>query len=388
MNETFFSDEVNVDTSESGEGVSSDKVFGRLINALVNHWTQRLGTNADGLVPERIYSLFEETMAEFDSYSRDPYQIQFDSEGKPIWGEDKLLKLFGYGNDYAYQHGISQSESVLRVDNNSFIGSLLNAYRWKNEFDEQLKNINKKCDPQSFEARKLITLCGLILRAKLGEDAQFTYAGERYIAAVSALDSKLRVHSGNYINAVPFRHADTLCKIDSIRLIEKIEQQIVKIESNSYDGKGTDIRSNDGVIRIAAFGSFCDKPAEGEKHNIETLAEEGFFKSLKYEKKTYKVEIAYFELIREGVASAVYREVDKTVVPSDLLQGDLYDPDFLGRTVSSKYDIICLLDMGSLYSDTSRGLKLRSVTPFEEAWDNIRSVEVQKSRRDLCQGIH
>lgn len=363
----------------------------RLISSLADYWAKRINADKnDGRhSPERIYRLFSETIAAFDRYARNPYELVKDQSGMPIWGEDYFLNLLGYDGRLIHAKNNNDGETpegvALVANKDTHVSYLLNAYRWNNEFVEQLNNMNEECDQETFWARKLITLCALVLRTKLSFDVQFTYSGERFIAASSAFNRKNKSSNKSVVTAVPFRHAETLSPIDSIRLIEKVNQQIVKIESASYsEGNPQSSRNNGNLIRIAVFGAFCDEPAERNgKYNIELFADKGYFlgeKNVHGEKTEYKVKITRFELKTLGLASAVYQEVPETENQADLIRGDIYDPEFLGETVSSKYDIICLLDMGCLYADTCRNLDFRKTSPYEEALNSIRSVEIQKSR--------
>lgn len=325
-----------------------------------------------------IYEVYLRLVEKFKKYSNDPYQF-----GSNEWGEDSFLIEFGscieeenepnmaskgiLDNIVCLKQYEDTSKNYLHLNRKNNYNLMLNALR-NAELAHRLNKISEQADPNSYLLRTLFTTRVLTLRKEIDSLNQFTFLGERYVAAKSALSDKLPKAKGDFINVIPFRHTEALSSIDSTRLIEKVKQQII------YKEKLNDAFEKE--IRIAVFGVFADKPLyESEKHNIERLAETGFFND-------YRVSITYFSIKKMLDSSIVFEENDCNIKKENRISGDLYDHRFL-EAVAEKYDITCLLDMGCLYADTCRGLDFRKSSPYEEVVDCIRVIDVQKERDGL-----
>lgn len=325
-----------------------------------------------------FYDFYSKSSAHYKAYSADPFPF-----GSDKWGEEVFWADFGYfgksdlstkSNDL--MHDNETGETYLRIYKESCINLILAKFR-SAELLRFYDEVDENADKSSYPMRKLICARALDLRKRIDDFALFTYQGNRYVAAKSALKHDLEVESGDYLNAVPFQHALSLSDIDSTRLIEKVRHQIAykKRYSNS-----SNVKKDDNVIRIAAFGAFSD---EGEL-NIEALAKAGFFKAQDGSNIQYDVKVTYFKLKKLGYASIDFEEDDEGIPDSDRIIGNLYDIDFL-RRVSAKYDITCLLDMGCFYCDTSRNQKSQNSVSYDVE-DCIRAIEVQKNG-DKIDGI-
>ncbi|MBR0081837.1 MAG: hypothetical protein IJP98_03745 [Clostridia bacterium] len=351
------------------------------ISSLVNGFDQQEQT--DSALAQRFYQFYTRTVDLFNKYSKDPYSI-----GAP-WGEEVFLSAFGYFDDHAtynnsndvlendntacLQYDVDSGETYLRVNGTTSINILLNNHKME-LMSRKLNEIAENPDKESYLLRKLIAARSLTLRKVINDFAQFTYAGERYVATRSALKDDLKTYDGNYINAIPFQHAQSLSRIDSARLIEKIWHQIAykKKYKNAYCRA-----SNENVILIAAFGSFSD---DG-KLNIEALAKDGFFRENKDDPQSeqYDVKVVHFKLKSLNAASIDFVEDDESIPFDKRITGNLHDVNFLKR-VTDKYDITCLLDMGCFYSDTCRGIDFSKGSPYEDVLECIRIINVQKDR--------
>ena len=319
-----------------------------------------------------FYDFYSKSSAHFKAYSADPFPF-----GSDKWGEEVFLDDFGYFGKSERSTKSNElirddetGETYLRICKKSCINLMLAEFR-SAELLRFYDEVDEVADKSSYPMRKLICARALDLRKRIDDFALFTYKGNRYVAAKSALKHDLEVESGDYLNAVPFQHALSLSDIDSTRLIEKVRHQIAykKRYSNCSNAD-----KDDNVIRIAAFGAFSD---EGEL-NIEALAKAGFFKAQDGSNIQYDVKVTYFKLNKIGYASLDFEEYDESIPNSDRIIGNLYDIDFLKR-VSAKYDITCLLDMGCFYCDTSRNQKSQNAFAYDVE-DCIRAIEVQKNR--------
>ena len=319
-----------------------------------------------------FFGFFINSVSGFRQYSKDPYPI-----GDEVWGEEVMLKEFGYfaglindnaetvwETDYSScrRHDYESGENILCVNKLNII-YLLNNFRMSMLFDK-LEKINLEADEDTFFLRKLIAARALRIRANIDSFVQFTYAGARYVASKSALKPNLKISDDKKYNAIPFCHAQSLSQIDSARLIEKVNHQIVY--KSEHEG------NEDHEIKIAVFGSFSD---EG-KLNIEALADKGFFRN-ENDGSVYRVKVVRFKLLKHDDVSVVFEE--QNTDSKEKLIGDLFNVSFL-KQVSDKYDITCLLDMGCFYSDTSRGLDFRRSSPYEEVNSCIRIIDAQQER--------
>ena len=337
-----------------------------------------------------FYEFYTKTAESFRAYSKDPYS----DEAGP-WGEEVFLNAFGYFDDDKDSDGLCSKtrndylsclkydnvsgETYLRFNKRSSINIMLNNYRMM-MLCQKLDEIPESSDRSTYLLRKLISARFLRLRQDLDAFSQFTYAGERYVVAKSALKRDLCADDGEHLNAIPFQHVQSLSQIDSARLIEKVRHQIVykKLYKDEYCDA-----SRKRIIRIAAFGSFT----ENGTLNIEALAQKGFFKEDEKdpESPTYDVKVVSFRVKSINPVSIDFVEDNPDIPEDKRLSGSLYDVGFL-KKVTDKYDITCLLDMGCFYRDTTRGIGCRSGSPYEDVIECIRVIDVQKER-DGVEGI-
>ncbi len=179
-------------------------------------------------------------------------------------------------------------------------------------------------DPFLF--RQLMMIHCIKLSGDIGAVGQFTISGERLIGNGN-IDENSQT-----ITAVPFREAESLSCIDSIRLYEKIIRRIFVLSSEGQIDRK--------VIRIAIFGELSNS-VEG-------------FRILEHlvEKKTgnkWRIEPVFFSLQKlTPFGIFVAAESDGKAIEGSLLDRHFY------LEICKHFDMICLLDTGYLYYDTNK----------------------------------
>lgn len=308
---------------------------------------------------------FKRAIELYKEKKRNPYLMRRDGNHY-LWGAKEILNVLGCCGDYDFDE--NRSEHFLRISKDRASNLLIDGYRWRKIFLPRLEAMVSREERGGYESsafRALVTLRAFETRSRLDQIEQFTSDGERYIIAESALSSeqpKVDNKVDNAVFAVPFRHARTLSEIDSIRLHEKVCQTIKKKKLSHIECK---------EIKIAAFGSFCDKPSPNGKHNIERAFDGG-------KNDKVKVSITYFELKNITPVSIIFEEKTR----GESIEGNLYDPDFLVG-VSKKYDIICLLDMGCLYGDTNRKTERYERFPEDDLQGSINTFNYEEGRNGI-----
>ena len=259
-------------------------------------------------------------------------------------------------------------DGSLKVRSNS-LNLFLNFYhlQYIKEFQYEYEKISNE-----YSLRNVLIMYCHALKAFINStSAQFTYLGERFVLSPERWQNVAA--NDRMLNAAPVQKAGTLCSIDSLRLYEKVKHCIDLVEQKTQAARKEYIDK----IKIAVFGRLSDTPGEGENelYNIEDMAQNGYIYSEKDDgtRKTYDVEINSFKLIKADYAMLQFKEEIRhpDSDSSEPLVGNLYEPDFL-KAVQSKYDMVCLLDMGCFYDD---------VTNLDTSYDTI--TETIKNRTDV-----
>lgn len=236
--------------------------------------------------------------------------------------EKDIYELLGYfDKDPTCEYPLSIGSSgtpYLRINSDTAINMRLYKYNIFDLIENYLPGNNR--------SNLLIKL--LFCHEKRYKMYNFYFDGRIYYNLKSALPDKKNVYDGKIVNAIPIRYADTITPINSIMFVDKIQKYI--------DNNSDSIKNHN--INIAVFGSFSDR--EYHKHDLERLAEEGYFKDNKGNK--YNVSITYFDISRMTEEFICFEENGNT---DNKLKGNLYDINFL-TSVANKYNITLFLDMG------------------------------------------
>lgn len=352
-----------------------------------------------------MYSLFiDKPMGDFEKYAGRAYSVF-------PWGESIFHDDFMYFSNSPNidsdnkNRQFDKAEAHLTEDScllvkTSSLNLSANAFRWQNVFLRQIEEIKKNYDKETFEIRKFIIAYCRAVRTHINNKAQFTYLGERFIIPESSWSDG--ANGEGFLRAVRFKNAGTLSSIDSARLLEKVWHCISM--KKRREAKGNSGEKSPHIIQIAVFGEFSDKPkSANEKHHIEMMADKGFFCYNEDNDKgnngnsrnnsrndgngengwrrsgdnciKYDVKITYFEIVKSDFAVLQFKE---TACGEKIISGNLYDVNFLNR-VCEKYDMVCLLDMGCFYADTSRITNWNGESPAEAVRNLVGSIKYRKN---------
>lgn len=218
--------------------------------------------------------------------------------------------------------------------------------------DENDEKGKSEFDP--FLVRQLIMYYCIWLSGEMSLTGLFTFGGERFIADGADKDN-VKDKKNEAVEAVMFRESESLCSIDSLRFLEKCKRQIeVKLKEDS---------SCEKTLRIAFIGKLRD-PENGISA-LECLVQK------KYE--AWKIIPTFFSLKQLSTFAVEVVGIDESSATDRKIEGNLFDRNFYIETCR-RFDIICLLDAGYLYTDINKFSDAYGDTPYSAVKSRLDSL--------------